>query len=103
MTPRLTPGRYLHFKGGVYLLLMLAEHHEHNGDYDVIYVPLSTVHGKPVTRPARPDSRNQKSWTDMVEWPDGRPRYRFVPEESLTIDELQELRRLWTPVGGHGG
>ena len=37
----LEPGRYVHKKGGTYLLLLVAENCEHNGEGDVFYVPLS--------------------------------------------------------------
>jgi hypothetical protein len=69
---------YRHHKGGRYLLLLVAETHEHNGDLDAVYVCLST--GKAVTRPFEQDSRKQDSWQDVVPWPDGNDRARFVKE-----------------------
>jgi hypothetical protein len=78
----LQPGKYVHYKGGVYLVLVVAETHEHNGDLDVVYVSLK--HGTCCTRPLRSDSRRQDSWLDMVEWPDGQFRDRFMPIEALT-------------------
>jgi hypothetical protein len=71
---------YKHYKGGRYKLLFIAETHDHNGDMDAVYVSLTT--GKTVTRPFRKDSRNADSWTDLVEWPDGTWRHRFVSEET---------------------
>lgn len=89
------PGRYVHYKGGIYLLLLVAETHKHNGDLDVLYVPLLPTHGKPVTRPLRRDSRADDSWLDSVEWPDGRSRERFIADGVLSHDELEVLRPLW--------
>lgn len=71
------PGLYRHYRGGLYRLLFVAETHHHNGDLDAVYVSLST--GKLVTRPYARDSRNDDSWTDVVEWPDGQWRQRFAP------------------------
>lgn len=70
------PGLYEHYKGGKYLVVALAETHEHNGDVDVIYISLA--YGKYVTRPLQRDSRNEDSWTDLVKWPDGVERCRFI-------------------------
>ena len=89
----MTPERYVHYKGGLYLLLYVAETHNHNGDNDVVYVSL--MHGKFVTRPLRQDSRKEDSWLDMVEWPDGQFRNRFTPENFFDAKELTHLRRLW--------
>lgn len=69
---------YRHHRGGLYLLVAVAETHNHNGDLDAVYI--SMKHGAWRTRPWKRDSRNEDSWTDMVEWPDGR-RPRFVPDE----------------------
>jgi hypothetical protein len=78
MTIPVDVGRcYRHYKGGLYLLVAVAETHEHNGDLDAVYVSLT--HGKFVTRPLHRDSRHQDSWTDVVDWPDGTRRARFVP------------------------
>jgi hypothetical protein len=67
---------YRHYKGGRYVMLLVAETHEHNGDEDVVYLSLTT--GKIVTRPYNRDSRGQDSWRDEVLWPDGIRRERFV-------------------------
>ncbi len=68
-------GLYLHHKGGTYLIMAVAETHNHNGDLDVVYVSLSS--GKVVTRPLRRDSRDEDAWTDTVRWPDGLEHCRF--------------------------
>jgi hypothetical protein len=65
-----------HYKGGRYLLLAVAETHNHNGDRDAIYVSLSK--GKIVTRPWVKDGRNEDAWNDVVRWPDGVERLRFT-------------------------
>lgn len=72
-------GLYRHYKGGRYLLVAVAERHTHNGDLDAIYISLT--HGKHVTRPVARDSRDEDSWLDLVEWPDGERRLRFCREE----------------------
>lgn len=91
--PPVKPGTYVHYKGGRYFFLVLAETHQHNEDRDVVYVSLT--HGKAVTRPHRQDSRAQDSWSDDVTWPDGMMRSRFVHESHLSAFELSELQRLW--------
>jgi hypothetical protein len=71
-------GFWRHYKGGRYLVVAVAETHEHNGDFDVVYI--SAARGHYVTRPLRQDSRHQDAWTDVVTWPDGRERPRFLHE-----------------------
>ncbi len=95
------PGLYLHSKGGTYILVCVAEMHEHNGDLDVIYISLK--HGKFVTRPLRQDSRKQASWLDVVEWPDGKKRERFVPMGALSQLEYDGLRVIWNDTSGVRG
>ena len=92
------PGLYVHKKGGTYLLVCVAEMHEHNGDLDVVYVSLK--HGKFVTRPLRRDSRKQDSWLDIVEWPDCKKRERFVPHGALTQLEYDGLQLIWNDTSG---
>lgn len=82
-----------HYKGGRYLVMGVAETHNHNGDLDVVYVMLSS--GKLCTRPLRRDSRQQDAWTDDVRWPDGRTRRRFVPEGNFGAPVLRALCELW--------
>lgn len=77
-------GLFRHHKGGRYYVFGVATVHEHNGDKDVIY--LSLAKGEWNTRPLRKDSRNQDSWLDLVSWPDGKLRHRFISEEQA-IDE----------------
>lgn len=81
----LTDITWRHYKGGRYKTLFTAETHLHNGDIDVVYVSLT--HGSIVTRPLARDSRNQDAWMDIVRWPDGADRQRFMPESSLTSEE----------------
>jgi hypothetical protein len=80
--PRITftpkAGVYRHYKGGRYVMIAIAETHEHNGNRDVVYISLTR--GTTVTRPFYRDSRDQDSWLDDVEWPDGWMRSRFSPE-----------------------
>lgn len=80
-SPDLKSGRYVHFKGDEYLLFGIAQTHNHNGDLDVVYISLK--HGKTVTRPLCFDSREEDAWLDIVEWPDGKERHRFVHESEL--------------------
>ena len=55
------PGLYEHYKGGLYLALMIVEHHETREPY-VVY--LSTGHNTINIRPwAKP---GEDSWTDSV-------------------------------------
>lgn len=86
-------GRYRHYKGGLYLLIGVAETHHHNGNFDVVYVSLS--HGKLVTRPLTRDSRDEDAWTDSVEWPDKSWRRRFTQEGAISEKDLAHLREMW--------
>lgn len=70
------PGFYRHYKGDLYFAIGLAETHNHNGDRDVVYISLSRT--KLVTRPYWRDSRNEDCWVDIVMWPDGIERPRFL-------------------------
>lgn len=83
---------HVHYKGGRYVPLLVAQTHEHNGDMDVVYISLT--HGSAVTRPLQQDSRKQDAWLDSVKWPDGKMRARFQPEQDFSQFELAELRRL---------
>ena len=84
---------YRHYKGGRYLVVCVAETHNHNEDRDVVYIVLQ--YGKYCTRPLRRDSRQEDSWTDDVRWPDGRTRKRFVPEGNFEAPVLRALCGLW--------
>ena len=84
---------YRHYKGGRYVLLHTAGTHEHNGDYDAVYVSLTT--GNITTRPFTRDSRNQDSWDDMVPWPDGVERMRFTREIRIPKEALVKLEAHW--------
>jgi hypothetical protein len=95
MTMMLEHGPYRHFKGGLYTVLFLAERHTHNGDVDVVYIPLTPEHGRMCTRPFRKDSRNEPAWLEEVLWPDGQMRARFMPETSLSQLELDGLKHIW--------
>jgi hypothetical protein len=83
------PGQvYRHYKGGMYLVIAVATTtHNHivgcvHGERDVVYVSLT--HGTIVTRPLWRDARDQDSWTDIIEWPDGKKRNRFSSESEFS-------------------
>jgi hypothetical protein len=78
MSMNIVSGPYRHYKGGVYLLLCVAETHQHNGDWDTVYWSLEFKAWR--TRPFVTDSRRQDAWCDLVTWPDGKMRDRFCPE-----------------------
>lgn len=89
-------GLYRHYKGGLYRLLFCADTHRHNGDLDAVYVSLT--HGTVVTRPMRRDSRQEDAWTDVVRWPDGIERDRFLYEEVFQMNArsvIENLESLW--------
>lgn len=88
----LTPGIFRHHKGPKYMVIALAETHNHNGDLDVVY--LSLERGKYCTRPLQRDSRNEDSWTDQVMWPDGVKRNRFVRSSVTENDGLEPFYEL---------
>lgn len=81
-------GLYRHYKGGRYLVIAVAQTHEHNGDVDVMYVSLT--HGTYTTRPLQQDSRKQDSWLDLVEWPDHKIRPRFI-REAVALEDSRLL------------
>jgi hypothetical protein len=89
----LVPGVYRHFKGGRYLLVAVAETHNHNGDQDVLYVVLAS--GKLCTRPLFYDKRGEDSWLDEVAWPDGAMRQRFTFESSISVGDMATLQNFW--------
>ncbi len=78
-----------HYKGGRYLVICVAETHEHNGDVDVVY--LSLKRGKYNTRPLTKDSRKQDAWTDKVKWPDGVLRNRFISDDGHTLEFFEKM------------
>ena len=78
-TPLMAGTVWRHYKGGRYLVIALAETHHHHGDIDVVYVSLK--YGTYCTRPMTRDSRNEDSWDDLVQWPDGVQRCRFVHDD----------------------
>ena len=65
------PGVFKHFKGNSYRVLFLAKDSETQAD---VVVYLSLTNGVIWTRPAA-------MFTEVVEWPDGVHRPRFVREE----------------------
>lgn len=105
------PAVFRHFKGGTYTRLFIAETHAHNGDLDGVYIS----HGygahacTPITRPFARDSRNENAWTDVVEWPDGILRQRFMLfakgydpfERNPALKELLYLEELRAGFSGH--
>lgn len=78
-----------HYKGGRYLTVATAETHNHNGDQDVVYISLK--YGTYNTRPLNRDTRNEDSWTDLVTWPDGVERRRFVPDDPDELPMFKEM------------
>src|ERR1039458_5613957 len=88
-----SPGLYLHFKGGRYLLALIADTHNHNGDQDVVYVVLAS--GKLCTRPLFYDTRQEDSWLDEVAWPDGERRPRFMLASTISIADTAKLQIFW--------
>lgn len=71
-------GKYAHFKGGRYRVLSMALHTETEQDL-VIYMGYEGKGAGGVF--ARPLS----SWVEVVKWPDGSMRPRFIPEEEADI------------------
>lgn len=71
------PGIYRHYKGGLYLALFLARCSEHREVELVIYFSfLKLVFW---ARPYKiPLLEGDDCWCDLVEWPDGVKRPRFV-------------------------
>jgi hypothetical protein len=82
---------YVHYNGGKYLLVGVAETHQHNGDRDAVYISLT--HGKLVTRPWAQDSRKDDAWTDVVRWPDGVERPRFTRRDDLSEADMVDVSR----------
>jgi hypothetical protein len=66
---RLNPGLWDHFKGGVYLLESLASWTSGDDEQVVIYTSLLT--GSKYVRLV-------SQWCEVVQWPDGKYRSRFV-------------------------
>jgi hypothetical protein len=86
-------GAYIHYKGGFYMLLAIAETHHHDATMDAVYY--SVTHKELRTRPYRRDRREEDSWCDLVRWPDGFTRQRFLPLHCFTHEELERLTRIW--------
>lgn len=70
-SPKVAPGIWVHFKGGRYRVLFTAKDSETEADV-VVYVSLTK--GGVWVRPVA-------MFTEVVPWPDGTSRSRFVPEE----------------------
>lgn len=60
------PGFYRHYKGGFYRLLLVADHHEHDGRRVAIYLSLErgTINARQVAK-VGPEDR-EDCWTDSV-------------------------------------
>lgn len=69
-------GVYRHYKGGLYQCLFLAAHHETNEE-QVVYVSLTGAHLEGPRTRVRPLS-GPEGWDNIVDWPDGIKRQRFV-------------------------
>ena len=69
------PGRYHHFKGGLYQVLFTARQTE-TDEPVVVYLSLTT--GEFFVRPER-------MWAEAVLWPDGKMHPRFSPEAEVVV------------------
>lgn len=71
-------GLHEHYKGGKYVAISLALHHE-SREYFVVYVSQTT--GAQCIREYATEGKD--SWTDLVNWPDGqrRPRFRYLESQ----------------------
>jgi len=91
------PGLYRHYKGGHYRLLLVVDHHEHDGRRLVVYRSLDrgTLNARQLEK-VGPDDR-EDCWNDLV----GKsgceePRFRLV-EEAQGIGKLWPLR-IWMQI-----
>ena len=73
---------YLHFKGGTYTLLYLAENSEQRDQILAVYV--SHLRSKVLVRP-------WSMFTEPVLWPDGQMRARFTPLANAKEEWLQPV------------
>ena len=70
------PGIYRHYKGGYYLGLFVARH---SGRDDEVAVYFSLKKRVFWVRPLRrPILEEEDCWNDIIYWPDGERRRRFV-------------------------
>lgn len=69
------PGKYVHYKGGEYVAICLAHHHETR---ELMVVYISVGHGWMNVREY--STSGADSWTDTVVLADGgsAPRFRYV-------------------------
>lgn len=72
----ITGALYRHYKGGKYKTLLLGNLSEDRETIVVVYLSLGT--GMTWVRPLRKEGED--SWTDIVLWPDGVRRQRFILE-----------------------
>jgi hypothetical protein len=77
---------HLHYKGGRYRPLLIAKNSDDHVQERVIYVSLT--HGSVWDRAL-------VEWADMMRWPDGKMRRRFVPESFVSPDERTRLEVYW--------
>jgi hypothetical protein len=72
-----TPGIYRHYKGHYYLGLFTARNSEHRDDEVAVYFSLEkwTLWVRPLKRPL---IEGDDCWNDIIYWPDGWRRQRFV-------------------------
>lgn len=71
-------GLHEHYKGGKYVAVSLARHHESRNHF-VVYISQTT--GAQCIREYATEGKD--SWTDLVNWPDGqrRPRFRYLENQ----------------------
>lgn len=94
------PGLYRHYKGGLYRLILVADHHEHDGRRVVVYRSLAkgTINARQVDRVDLND--REDCWNDSVQ-----PLKTKLPEPRFQIvgDEVRRqpfADRVWLRVGG---
>ena len=72
--PKVTPGVYKHYKGGRYTVLHVADDSTNKRVGNKLVVYVSLTYGKI-------KCRDLKEFTQVIKWPDGKKRPRFVLEE----------------------
>jgi|CXWL01.1.fsa_nt_gi hypothetical protein len=74
MNGSLTPGEYIHYKGGTYTVLSVAKDSTNEREGTAVVVYKSHSNGETYCR-------DLAEFVQPVEWPDGSTKGRFVPAE----------------------
>lgn len=74
MSDSLAIGAYMHYKGGTYTVLAVAKDSTNEREGNEVVVYKSNANGETYCR-------DLSEFTEMVDWPDGTKRGRFVPAE----------------------